>query len=274
MAGASYFATLAGRWPKSIPALKPPRRSPWERPRITSSGESALIEAKSPAADSDNLNANNLREVSAPAVKTTGDFFPTHLSQPDEHEQDVHVGLQGPTISPVTPVQRKEPSSILERKKPDYQSPPPTASGAPREVSSQPEIWVEPALHTKPEVAITSAVPAKTDRNTSLETTHQPARSTRPTAPKIPRSTDKLNPDFRREFTQQIAVSPLSYQARRAVTPILNAAPSGNSVHIGKIDIHIAPPPVLAHRQVARRTTAPAVTMSRGFASSFGLTQG
>jgi hypothetical protein len=54
------------------------------------------------------------------------------------------------------------------------------------------------------------------------------------------------------------------------------AAQSRNSVHIGKIDIHIAPPPAhTAPRQIMRSVPAnSSAALARGFFSSFGLRQG
>jgi hypothetical protein len=48
---------------------------------------------------------------------------------------------------------------------------------------------------------------------------------------------------------------------------------SGNSIHIGNVDIHIVPPPAPVVRQPARQRAA-LTAMARGFTSSFGLNQG
>jgi hypothetical protein len=75
-------------------------------------------------------------------------------------------------------------------------------------------------------------------------------------------------------------------QDRRASIPALRAIPrspgsskqaelkpSGNSIHIGNVDIHILPPPAPVVRQPVGQRAAVAA-MSRGFTSSFGLNQG
>jgi hypothetical protein len=274
MARLSYLRSLTGRIPDGVSLLRPPRVVPWGR---SHSGEAQLAHGESsPEAGAVNEVSFEAEGRSTPKESAA---WPQTLSPPELGSglpsADSNL-IAAPQTPPLHPEHRPQNPARrgAEFSDEDFRS-------AQTHVPSG-----EPVRPAAP------VLPANNHKDSRLS----PAQSftLRPgqyfLERSAPASGNAIKTNARQEvFAEDVVASGNRAETFRAVPQALNAAlpsrapatapkaaesPAGRAVHIGTIDIHVTAPAPSPKPQPAARATTPAGAMSRGFTSSFGLTQG
>ena len=254
---------------------------------IRSSGVS--IETSAPR--SPESRSAKMPSLDAPPVAQVSDVQRTipraeassHPSSSNEvRKPDASPAVHTSTVNPMTP--RLE--SVASRQ----ETASPAGPDSPRQKilrgehsqAFAPQVSVNIPLQHAPHAVLSpeaSLQPKIRARNAALNTTAEEEARARPESlsPRLEmhsRREAEEAPDRRASALRQTAS--LFPSPERASGPTKNPddRPSGNSIHIGSVDIHITPPPAPAPRQAPRQRTAAVTAMSRGFMSSFGLSQG
>jgi hypothetical protein len=283
MTRSSYLRSLAGPLPGSASLLRPPRVSPWARPRD--------MEAFGKETDSK-------RSVAEPAIpevtpRTPVESHPALGQDFYERESALAPGPQAvaapvrtlPAAVPAKPLQVIDPIRPNRR---DHTGDNASADSTMRDVSiaprpSQPKTEVsatvtDSACSVRSNPAVAS--PATQYVSPPLKSAGLPvATALDKDARKVPQewkgrlwaNDEELlqsagNP--RRPPIPRIPVNEVQPPAAK-----VEDERKSNSVHIGRVEIHVTPPPPVARQQPARVAVGGGV-LSRGFTSPFGFNQG
>jgi hypothetical protein len=196
-------------------------------------------------------------ETIAPA-RTSDPTQPPSSTETPHRPRETHAIATPPTPSPRQPVAERTESRT---------------DSAPRRETTNPVTTpsVDPSPHTAitPQSSVTKSAPP-------------------PPSPSTPSTVNSVETRDRNDPTPSASkrgLDPLLILERASLRSLggqpapprdSEKAESRNTVHIGKIDIHIAPPPAPAvPRRVMRQMPAnPGAALASGFLSSFGLRQG
>lgn len=273
MARSLYLRSLAGPPPGSNSRLRPPRVSPWARPRITDPfGE----DSDAPASAS---------ELSVRTHPVRAQHFHEHestlISGPESVAEAVlpeSAGVHAELLPVRSPIRRNEAEperdSAVGPGKLDFQTRIPSAVVA----DSARFARINPASTPQARPAREFTLPVKPEGRTAPT-----ARSDNETTRTIPEEWKGKLWANDEELFQSAGKSSRLVVPRTPLLPAAEEVPpaakvegvrEGNSVHIGRLEVHVTPPLAPTPRQSVPRATAATAVLSRGFTSAFGFTQG
>jgi hypothetical protein len=285
MTRSSYLRSLAGPLPGSASLLRPPRVSPWARPRD--------MEAFGKETNSKQSAAEAIPEVTP---RTPVESHPALGQDFYERESTLARGPQAvaapvrrlPAAVPAEPLQVINPIRPNRR---DHTGDNASAESTMRDVAiaprpSQPKTEVSAtvtdsvrSVRSNPAVAS----PATQDVSLPLKSAGLPlATAPDKDARKVPQewkgrlwaNDEELlqagNP--RRPPIPRIPLLPVN-EVQPPAAKVEDERKS-NSVHIGRVEIHVTPPPPPVARQQPARVAVGGGVLSRGFTSPFGFNQG
>jgi hypothetical protein len=282
MARSSYLRSLSGPPPGSASLLRPPQVSPWARPRVME----IFGQETNPPISVSELSISGLPTDSiSPAVspRSPVDSQPATEQHFQERESPLAAGPQSvrAKMRPVAATVHAEPLQVMNPIRPNKLEH--TGENASAE-STRLDVSIAPGP-SEPKTGISATV---TDFASSART-NPPVASPATTAPdkdttrKIPQgwkgklwaNDEELlqsagNP--RKPPLPRIPLLPVNEV--QAPTAKAEDERKSNSVHIGRVEIHVTPPPAPVPRQQPARAAVGGGGLSRGFTSPFGFNQG
>ncbi len=287
MTRSSYLRSLAGPLPGSTSLLRPPRVSPWARPRDLeafgretnpkrSAAESAIPEVtprtpveSHPAPGQDFYEreptpAPGPQAVAAPVPPFAAavPVEPLQVINPIRPNRRNHTGdnasaestMRDEPIAPRPSQPKTEVSATVTDSARSVRSNPAVASPATQDVSLPLKSAGLPVV-TAPDKDATRKVPQEWKGRlwANDEELLQAGNPRRPPIPRIPL---------------------LPVNEAQAPAAKVEDERKSNSVHIGRVEIHVTPPPAPVPRQQPARVAVGGGVLSRGFTSPFGFNQG
>ena len=294
MAPRSYFRSLVGGGPEFGPALRPPRVPAWSSSRLA--GVRQILPGDEAPSWSGNSSELTLRPVAQePAHSPCEGSGPATIANvPEMAGEQAGGGLSAPTMSEIAV--KGDPAVVPPRA--SLQSVPPNSrlqrtNAEPRAAATEhrdkfPSGDAQSGVadrRASPEPALLAAQPLIQQPEPHLRTAQEVHLSPRKLRD-LPAT--KVNGDAGREAwpssaAKRRAGSATALPAIPLLPPVSEkpaaakdregSAP-GNSIHIGRVDVHITPPPKTVVAPQRGRGAAPSTPLSRGFVSTFGLNQG
>lgn len=259
MPQSSYLQTIARRAKSHLPVLMPPR-APLSRLGVPLMSEPP--DELPPSESSQPINrATIFSRQTSPAIPQK-----ERPSVPSQPFKDLPQG----TVIP-SPQREQANPALLQPTAPETSaSLENSANSAPEDAATQPgKSPLSPA-----QVANSAPASLTSKPRSYLQTTAKISTlETRSPATEPLESIVVLQPPDRHVGSEMPAFRPP--HANQPSRPSAAATSQANTVHIGTIDIHIAPPPAppIQSRVTGPKPAAPA-SLARGFTSSFGLRQG
>ncbi|HSZ60730.1 MAG TPA: hypothetical protein VK828_02975 [Terriglobales bacterium] len=294
MSRTSYLRTSATRAGKGVVALHPPRMLLWGlRGLVKNVSDSPAWPLETAPEQSDqrstvSFNARHVEPIdpstespiNLPNTKTKADMARKPTSTFDFEPQQFPVNLTSPSLASA-PVERHEESSHAVQFSPITSTISPASKLTPAN-APRPETPSSYALRLRAESELArhpgqEAADPKPPRLGLGESQRSASDETLPSL--IPVAPGRAQPQNTTERGEALraAMSVLQGAGWNSMPTKQPDLKSTNAVHIGSVDIHIhsSPAPALPReaRQVVRPTAAIA-PITRGFAASFGLSQG
>jgi hypothetical protein len=265
MTRSSYLRSLAGPLPGSASLLRPPRVSPWARPRdMEAFGKETNSKRSVAEPERESTPASGPQDVAEP-VRTLPAAVPAEPLQvidPIRPNRRGHTGdnasadptMREVSIAPRPSQPKTEVSATVTDSARSVRSNPAVASSATHDVSLPLKSAGLPVA-TAPDKDATRRVPQEWKGRlwANDEELLQAGNPRRPPIPRIP-----LLP------VNEVQAPAAKVEDER----------KSNSVHIGRVEIHVTPPPPPVPRQQPARVAVGGGVLSRGFTSPFGFNQG
>ena len=302
MARRSYLRTIAGVGRGSLPMLLPPHTPQWGLPHLPA-GEpvpsgpepSPRRQAKPAQQEPGDPSPKKRGDAQSPIPAGAGQpETPAQPSQPRQMDPPQAVAETAPLPAAPPPLAHRPPRAAtqnrdLGRSEPALQTAASAAgplqsrhaSAASRTVApaaAQAEVILPPppAAHTggrQPEAAFARAG--------AEQTPPSPAPRSEGRAPSSPETVlpPPLAPSRETVHANRIVPStllpgsPAPPPPASRISPRGTASESGGAIHIGRVDVHIAPPAAPPAKPAPGRP-APVSALARGFTAPFGLRQG
>ena len=295
MPQSSYLQTIARRGKSDLPLLMPPR-SPLSRiespqtPEVAD--ESIPVQPPSEPANrvvvsSEQQPSIQMKQVRSPvdSATTPPARLPSSIEVPQEI-QATSVLSQTSSVSPAVQNSQQKTSLTVQPTTPVTHSIP-----APEELSQLPNRSSGQSSNFAPVTTVPKprSYLAKAATSLMLKTSPKVSKEASPetASPEVSKSvvihskvSKAASPEIASpEVSESVVILqvPQNDSARQKFDrpPQSTATAQGNTVHIGTIDIHIAPPPTPPIQPVATAPKPVALSpLARGFTSSFGLRQG
>jgi hypothetical protein len=265
MTRSSYLRSLAGPLPGSASLLRPPRVSPWARPRDMEAFGKETNSMRSVAEpERESTPASGPQAVAAP-VRTLPAAVPAEPLQvidPIRPNRRDHTGdnasadstMRDVSIAPRPSEPKTEVSATVTDSARSLRSNPAVASSATHDVSLPLKSAGLPVATAPDKDA--RKVPQKwkgrlwANDEELLQSAGNPRRPPIPRIPLLP--------------VNEVQAPAAKVEDER----------KSNSVHIGRVEIHVTPPPPPVPRQGPARVAVGGGVLSRGFTSPFGFNQG
>ncbi|MEG4318612.1 MULTISPECIES: hypothetical protein [unclassified Microcoleus] len=301
MPQSSYLQTIARRGTSHLPVLMPPR-SPLSRieapqtPEVA--GESIPAQLPSEPANRVVVSSEQQPSIQMKQVRSPVDSATTSPAQVPSVElpqeiQATPVFSQTSSVSPAVQNSQQQPSTQTVQpttpvshsiQPPDSLAQSPNRSGQSSNLTSVTTLPKPRSYLAKAATSFMLKTSPKVSKATSPETASPEVSESFVIHSKVSKvaSTETASAEVSESFVilqapQNDADPNISASERQKFDrpPQSTATARGNTVHIGTIDIHIAPPPTPPIQPVATAPKPVALSpLARGFTSSFGLRQG